>query len=114
MFSPRIIFFGTPDFAVASLKRLIADNYAVVAVVTAPDRPAGRGLKLKPSPVKSVALEYNIPVLQPVKLRDPFFLNQLDDFHADLQIVIAFRMLPHEVWSKPPLGTFNLDRKSVV
>ena len=108
MFSPRIIFFGTPDFAVASLKRLIAENYAVVAVVTAPDRPAGRGLKLKPSPVKSVALEYNIPVLQPVKLRDPFFLNQLDDFHADLQIVIAFRMLPHEVWSKPPLGTFNL------
>ena len=108
MSSPRIIFFGTPDFAVASLKRLIAENYAVVAVVTAPDRPAGRGLKLKPSPVKSVALEYNIPVLQPVKLRDPFFLNQLDDFHADLQIVIAFRMLPHEVWSKPPLGTFNL------
>lgn len=108
MFSPRIIFFGTPDFAVASLKRLIADNYAVVAVVTAPDRPAGRGLKVNPSPVKSTALEHNIPVLQPVKLRDPFFLNQLDDFHADLQIVIAFRMLPHEVWSKPPLGTFNL------
>ncbi|MCK9423881.1 MAG: methionyl-tRNA formyltransferase [Bacteroidales bacterium] len=105
---PKIIFFGTPDFAVASLRKLIEADYPVVCVVTAPDRPAGRGLKVKASPVKECAVDYGIPVLQPVKLKDSLFLEQLAEFKPDLQIVIAFRMMPREVWSLPRLGTFNL------
>ncbi|MEI6683373.1 MAG: methionyl-tRNA formyltransferase [Bacteroidota bacterium] len=105
---PRIIFFGTPGFAVASLKRLIDEGFPVVAVVTAPDRPAGRGLKEIKSPVKTFAESCGIPVLQPVNMKDPQFSGQLASFHPDLQIVIAFRMMPRQVWSIPALGTFNL------
>lgn len=104
----RIVFFGTSDFAVPSLKRLILGNYGVVAVVTAPDRPSGRGLKVTPSPVKRCASEYNLPVLQPANLKDPAFLAELAAFKPDLQVIIAFRMLPRQVWSLPPLGSFNL------
>jgi len=105
---PRIVFYGTPDFAVTSLSRLVASGYAVVAVVTAPDKPAGRGLKEKASPVKEFALLHAIPVLQPLNMKDPVFLDQLSTFKPDLQIVIAFRMMPKQIWSLPPLGTFNL------
>lgn len=105
---PRIVFFGTPEFAVGSLEALVVHGYPVLAVVTAPDKPAGRGLKLKPSPVKEFAVWHNIPVLQPVNLKDPIFTEQLQSFSPDLQVVVAFRMLPREVWSMPPLGTFNL------
>jgi len=105
---PRIVFYGTPDFAVASLKRLVSGGFAVVAVVTAPDKPAGRGLKEKASQVKEFALLHGIPVLQPVNMKDPAFLDQLSMFKPDLQIVIAFRMMPKQIWSLPPLGTFNL------
>lgn len=104
----RIIFLGTPDFAVASLKALVENNYQVVAVVTAPDRPAGRGRKLREPAVKEFAKEQGIPVLQPVKLRDPEFLEQLKAFKADIQVVVAFRMLPEVVWDMPPLGTINV------
>jgi methionyl-tRNA formyltransferase len=106
--SPRIVFFGTPDFAVGSLERLVAEGYPVVGVVTAPDRPAGRGLKEKASAVKIFALRNHIPVLQPEKMKDPGFLGQLSALNPDLQIVIAFRMMPRAVWLLPPLGTFNL------
>ena len=99
---------GTPDFAVASLQRLLGAGCQVVAVVTAPDRPSGRGLRLTPSPVKKAAEAANLPVLQPEKLRDPAFLEQLASFRADLQVVVAFRMLPEVVWSMPTIGTFNL------
>jgi len=99
---------GTPDFAVASLQRLLAANCTVVAVVTAPDRPSGRGLQLTPSPVKKVAEAAGLPVLQPEKLRDPAFLDQLASYRADLFVVVAFRMLPEVVWSMPTVGTFNL------
>jgi methionyl-tRNA formyltransferase len=105
---PRIIFFGTPEFAVASLKGLLDHGHQVVAVVTAPDKPAGRGLKPKLSAVKQFSAQHNIPVLQPVNLKDPSFLEELSRFRPDLQIIIAFRMLPEQVWSLPPLGTFNL------
>ena len=104
----RIIFMGTPDFAVASLHRLLGAGCAVVAVVTAPDRPSGRGLQLTPSPVKKAAEAANLPVLQPEKLRDPDFLEQLASYRADLQVVVAFRMLPEAVWAMPAIGTFNL------
>ena len=104
----RIIFMGTPDFAVPSLRALVEHNYQVVAVITAPDRPSGRGLKLTPSPVKQYAVEQGIPVLQPEKLKDPVFLEQLRELRADLQVVVAFRMLPEVVWAMPPRGTFNL------
>lgn len=104
----RIIFLGTPDFAVASLRALVENNYQVVAVVTAPDRPAGRGRKLREPAVKEFAKEQGIPVLQPVKLRDPEFLEQLKEFKADIQVVVAFRMLPEVVWDMPPLGTINV------
>ncbi|CAN5525484.1 methionyl-tRNA formyltransferase [soil metagenome] len=104
----RIVFMGTPDFAVASLQRLLGAGCLVVAVVTAPDRPSGRGLHLTPSPVKKAAEAANLPVLQPEKLRDPAFLEQLASYNADLQIVVAFRMLPEVVWSMPTIGTFNL------
>ncbi|QKZ15690.1 methionyl-tRNA formyltransferase [Spirosoma sp. KUDC1026] len=99
---------GTPDFAVASLQRLLGDGCQVVAVVTAPDRPSGRGLQLTPSPVKKAALAADLPVLQPEKLRDPAFLEMLASYQADLQVVVAFRMLPEVVWAMPTIGTFNL------
>lgn len=106
--SARIIFMGTPDFAVASLQALLSAGCNVVAVVTAPDRPSGRGLKLMPSPVKQAAEAAGLPVLQPEKLRDPAFLEQLASYQADLQVVVAFRMLPEVVWAMPTIGTFNL------
>jgi methionyl-tRNA formyltransferase len=105
---PKIIFLGTPDFAVATLRALVDNGLLVVAVVTAPDKPAGRGLKLTESAVKQYALLKNIPVLQPLKLKDPEFLAQLKSFQADLQVVVAFRMLPEVVWAMPPMGTINL------
>lgn len=104
----RIVFLGTPDFAVASLEALCEAGYNVVGVVTSPDKPAGRGLELQASPVKLKALEKGLKVLQPEKLKDPFFLNQLAELKADLQVVVAFRMLPEAVWNMPPLGTVNV------
>lgn len=104
----RIIFLGTPDFAVASLKALVDNGYNVVAVVTAPDKPAGRGMQMKYSAVKTYATAHNLPVLQPEKLKDPSFLDTLSSYHADLQVVVAFRMLPEVVWDMPPLGTVNV------
>jgi methionyl-tRNA formyltransferase len=99
---------GTPEFAVPGLELLIENNYNIVAVITAPDKPQGRGLKLAYSPIKSCAIKHNIPVLQPEKLKEPIFLDELKRLNADLQIVVAFRMLPEAVWNMPPLGTFNL------
>ncbi len=104
----KIVFYGTPDFAVATLDAIVNAGYDVVAVVTAPDKPAGRGKKISMSPVKKYALEKGLTVLQPEKLKDPVFLDQLKQLQPDLQVVVAFRMLPKEVWSLPPLGTFNL------
>lgn len=104
----RIIYMGTPEFAVPSLDQLVANNWDVVAVITAPDKPKGRGQKLIPSPVKEAALKYEIPVLQPTNLKSPEFLEELRSYQADLQIVVAFRMLPEVVWAMPSLGTFNL------
>jgi methionyl-tRNA formyltransferase len=105
---PRIIFYGTPGFAAASLERLVDAGYPVIAVVTAPDRPAGRGLKARESAVKITAVKHGIPVLQPVNMKDPAFAALLEGLKPDLQVVIAFRMMPRQVWSLPPLGTFNL------
>ncbi|WP_436515876.1 methionyl-tRNA formyltransferase [Ekhidna sp. To15] len=104
----RIVFLGTPDFAAASLKKLVENNVNVVAVITAPDKPKGRGKKLGISAVKEYALEADLPILQPTNLKSPDFLNELKSYNADLQIVVAFRMLPVAVWDMPPLGTFNL------
>ena len=104
----KIVFMGTPDFAVASLDALVQANFDVVAVVTAPDKPAGRGQKLNESAVKKYAVEKSIPVLQPEKLKNPEFLAALKSFNADLQVVVAFRMLPEVVWNIPPKGTINL------
>ena len=104
----RIIFFGTPDFAVASLDALVQSKYDVVAVVTAPDKPAGRGQQIQASPVKVYAEKTGLHILQPLKLKDPEFLDTLKNLHADLQIIVAFRMLPEQVWNMPPSGTFNL------
>jgi methionyl-tRNA formyltransferase len=104
----RIIYMGTPEFAVPSLQKLVAAGWNVVAVITAPDKPKGRGQKLIPSPVKEAALDLNIPVLQPTNLKSPEFLEELASYQANLQIVVAFRMLPEVVWSMPSLGTFNL------
>ena len=106
--SGRIVFMGTPDFAVASLTALHESDHEVLGVVTAPDRPAGRGQKIRISPVKQFALENEIKVLQPEKLKDPDFLNSLADLKADIFVVVAFRMLPEIVWKMPKLGTFNL------
>ena len=106
--NPKIIFLGTPDFAVASLRSLVENQFHVAAVVTAPDKPSGRGLRLNESPVKKFALQYDIPVLQPLKLKEPDFLEQLKSFQADIQVVVAFRMLPESVWSMPAMGTINL------
>lgn len=108
MHDKRIIFLGTPDFAVASLKALVEGGVHVVAVVTMLDKPAGRGQKLQQSPVKQFAIAHNIPVLQPERLKNPAFLEELKSYRADLQVVVAFRMLPELVWNMPPLGTFNL------
>ena len=104
----KIIFFGTPDFAVESLSRLVDGGYNVVAVVTMPDKPAGRGRQLQQSDVKRYALEHGLPVLQPVSLKDETFIEQLRAFEAQLFIVIAFRMLPEAVWQMPQMGSFNL------
>ncbi len=104
----RIVFMGTPNFAVESLKILIKNKYNVVGVITMPDKPAGRGYKVQFSPVKQYALDQNLRLLQPEKLKDEFFLNELRSLKADLQIVVAFRMLPEVVWDMPRFGTFNL------
>ncbi len=106
--SIRIIYMGTPDFAVESLRALVEGGYNVVAVVTMPDKPAGRGHQLQYSAVKQYALAAGLPVLQPERLKDESFLNELRSYQADLQIVVAFRMLPEVVWNMPRLGTFNL------
>jgi len=107
--SPRIVFMGTPEFAVESLHKLVETGYNVVGVITMPDKPVGKHHSvLQASPVKEYALSQNITVLQPEKLKDPDFLEQLKALKADLQIVVAFRMLPEEVWNMPQLGTFNL------
>lgn len=99
---------GTPDFAVGVLQAIINEGFDVAAVVTAPDKPAGRGLALQPSAVKQYALKHLLPVLQPEKLKDPEFVQQLHNLHADVFVVVAFRMLPEIVWTMPPKGTFNL------
>ena len=104
----RIVFFGTPDFAVESLQRLVEGGYNIVGVVTMPDKPAGRGHHMYQSDVKRYALAQGLPLLQPVKLKDEAFVEALRSLRADLQIVIAFRMLPEVVWAMPRLGTFNL------
>ncbi len=104
----RIIYMGTPDFAVPSLEILIEQGFDVAAVVTAPDKPAGRGLKLQLSAVKEAALKHNIPVLQPEKLKDEAFIAELKSYNANLFIVVAFRMLPEVIWQMPSIGTFNL------
>src|SRR5574344_2027464 len=105
----KIVFMGTPDFAVETLQNLVEGGYNVVAVITMPDKPVGRhGSMLQASPVKQYALSKNISVLQPEKLKDEAFVEQLRSFHADLQVVVAFRMLPEGVWAMPRLGTFNV------
>lgn len=103
-----IVFMGTPDFAVPSLEAIVANGYDVKAVVTAPDRTAGRGLELRQSPVKKAAIRHNISVLQPTNLKSEEFQTELDAIGANLYVVVAFRMLPEKVWAKPELGTFNL------
>lgn len=104
----RIIYMGTPDFAVETLRLLVERGYNVVAVVTMPDKPAGRGHKIQFSPVKQYALSVGLPVLQPERLKDEAFIEELRSYNAHLQIVVAFRMLPQVVWDMPPMGTFNL------
>lgn len=104
----RIVFMGTPDFAVASLADLVENGYQVVGVITAPDKPAGRGRKLQEPAVKKYASEKGLRVLQPEKLKNPDFIRELQGLKADLQVIVAFRMLPEVVWSMPRLGTFNL------
>ena len=104
----RIVFMGTPDFAVASLDALVQAGFTLVGVITAPDKPAGRGLQLQESAVKKYAVEKGLPLLQPAKLKDPHFLSTLRSLQADVQVVVAFRMLPEVVWAMPPLGTINV------
>ena len=104
----RIVFMGTPEFAVASLKRLVEEGYNIVAVVTTPDKPAGRGQRMHESDVKVAARELGLPILQPEKLRDPEFVQAMQELRPDLGIVIAFRMLPEVIWAMPRYGTFNL------
>ena len=104
----RIIFMGTPEFAVPSLNKLYEAGYDIVAVVTAPDKPAGRGMQLTESAVKKYSAEKNVLVLQPEKLKDPIFIETLRSLKADIQVVVAFRMLPEVVWNMPPVGTINL------
>lgn len=104
----RIVFMGTPDFAVASLDILVREGYQIVGVITAPDKPAGRGLQLQESAVKKYAVEKGLRILQPEKLKNPEFLEELTALKAHLQVVVAFRMLPEVVWNMPPLGTINV------
>ncbi len=104
----RIVFMGTPEFAVASLDALVKAGYNIVGVVTAPDKPAGRGMKMNESAVKKYAVEHNLTILQPEKLKNPEFLEELKSLQADLQIVVAFRMLPEVVWNMPRMGSVNL------
>lgn len=104
----RIIFMGTPEFAVSSLDILVENGYNVVAVITVPDKKAGRGQKIHQSDVKKAALKHNLPILQPTNLKDESFLEELKSYNANLQIVVAFRMLPEVVWQMPEIGTFNL------
>lgn len=104
----RIVYMGTPDFAVEPLRKLVEGGYNIVGCITMPDKPAGRGHKIQFSPVKEYAIEKNIPLLQPEKLKDEDFQSDLKAWNADLQIVVAFRMLPESVWNMPRLGTFNL------
>ena len=104
----RIVYFGTPEFAASQLEAILKAGYEVAAVVTTPDKPAGRGKKIQCSEVKKTASEHCLSVLQPEKLKDPEFLQALESYHADLFVVVAFRMLPTVVWKMPPLGTFNL------
>lgn len=106
--SIRIVFMGTPEFAVASLDALVKAGYNVVGVITAPDKPAGRGMKLTESAVKKYAVAHNLNVLQPEKLKNPEFLETLKSLQADVQVVVAFRMLPEVVWNMPPMGTINV------
>ncbi len=108
MSSLRIVFMGTPDFAVASLDILVKNNYNIVGVVTAADKPAGRGQKIQESAVKKYAVSKGLKVLQPIKLKDEEFLDALRSLKADLQVIVAFRMLPEVVWNMPPLGSINL------
>jgi methionyl-tRNA formyltransferase len=105
---PRIVFMGTPEFAVASLDALVQAGYPIVGVITAPDKPAGRGMQLTESAVKKYAREKELNILQPEKLKNPLFLEELKALQADLQVVVAFRMLPELVWNMPPMGTVNL------
>ncbi|MFT6966652.1 MAG: methionyl-tRNA formyltransferase, partial [Marivirga sp.] len=104
----NIIYMGTPDFAVPPLKKLVEEGYKISAVITAPDKPKGRGQKLAISAVKEYALSANLPILQPTNLKDPLFIETLKGYQAKLQIVVAFRMLPEVVWNMPEYGTFNL------
>ncbi|MES2618654.1 MAG: methionyl-tRNA formyltransferase [Bacteroidota bacterium] len=104
----KIVFFGTPEFAVTSLQAILENGFNVVAVVTAPDKPAGRGYELQQSAVKKFAVSKNLPVLQPTNLKADEFYNELKSYDANLQIVIAFRMLPEKIWNMSPMGTFNL------
>jgi methionyl-tRNA formyltransferase len=104
----KIVFMGTPDFAVASLDALVKAGCNIVGVITAPDKPGGRGMQLQQSAVKKYAVENNLFVLQPEKLKNPEFLEELKSLHADVQIVVAFRMLPEVVWNMPPMGTVNV------
>ena len=106
--SRNIIFFGTPAFAVHCLKKIVTENFKVIAVVTAPDKPSGRGRQLRKSAVKEFSEQHKLPLLQPTNLKDPLFIDALKAYAPDLMIVVAFRMLPKEVWSIPPQGTFNL------
>tara|TARA_R110000751_G_scaffold18260_3_gene55556 strand:+ start:3958 stop:4905 length:948 start_codon:yes stop_codon:yes gene_type:complete len=108
MSKPRIVFMGTPDFAVAILDKLVKSDSNIVGVITAPDKPAGRGRKLHESAVKVYAMEHGLKIMQPTNLKDPNFIEELKGLHPELQIVVAFRMLPKVVWDMPKLGTFNL------
>ena len=104
----KIVFLGTPDFAVASLDILIQNKFDVVGVITVPDKPAGRGMKLQESAVKKYALKAGLKILQPINLKDEGFINELKNLKADIQVIVAFRMLPEVVWNMPAKGTFNL------
>jgi len=104
----KIVYMGTPDFAVAPLHTLLCNGYKISAVITSPDKPAGRGLKLNESPVKKYAIKHGLKILQPTNLKCPEFIEELKNINPDLQIVVAFRMLPEVVWKLPSIGTFNL------
>ena len=106
--SLRVVFMGTPEFAVASLAALVEGGCNVVGVITAPDKPGGRGMQLQQSAVKKYAVEKGLHILQPEKLKNPEFLQDLKSLKADLQVVVAFRMLPEVVWNMPPMGTVNV------